>query len=887
VASSWHLLSLANVCQQLDCRDGGLSSEDAATRLERYGFNELEVVQKPHALARFARQFRNVLLYVLLAAAAVTALLAQWLDTGVILGVVLINAGIGFLQEGRAEQALEAIGKFLSPRATVLREGRPSDTDARFVVPGDVVLIAAGDRVPADIRLSYTKNLEIDESILTGESVPAFKNCELSDNRAAADISSQANIAFAGTLVTRGAARGFVVETGTTTQLGQISHLVRSVESITTPLLEKISVFGRRLAALILLLALAIGSFGYFIRGLALADMLTAAVSIAVAAIPEGLPPVITITLAIGVQLMAHRHAIVRRLPAVETLGEVNVICTDKTGTLTSSEMTVRSILLAGHSIEVTGTGYRPTGTFLENDSEIAAELPALQALLTAGFNCNDATLELDGSQWQVVGDPMEGALLSLAAKAGLDQGSNPWQRIDTIPFESESRFMAVLVRDISGRRTIFVKGAPETIFAMCEGSPDPKWLDRAAQLASSGQRLLALARRELTTSEQELTLRDVAGKLDLLGVVGISDPPRSEVPQALQQCHDAGIRVIMITGDHASTASAISREIGLTDKQSVVTGAQLDAMTADEFAATVADVDIFARTSPEHKLRLVQALQNDDQIVAMTGDGVNDAPALKRADIGVAMGVKGTEAARQAAEIVLADDNFSSIVRAVEQGRGIYDNISKSIAFLLPTSVAEALVVAAAIVLGFEPPITPVQILWVNMITAVTLGVALAFEPTEPQVMQRRPRAAREPILSGLTIWRTSAVSVLMLSGVLLLYFLERTVHGTDYARTVSVNALVVFEAVYLMSSRRLHRSLFSPGGFTGNRYVYVSILAVLGFQALFTYAWPLNSIFAALPISLDSWGRICVAGLALLCLVELEKLVRSAWLNRSVARK
>lgn len=888
MAFSWHLLSVADVRQRLASRESGLSAEEAATRLEQAGPNELEFARRPNVLARFARQFQNVLLYVLIGAATITALLGQWVDTGVILGVVLINAVIGFLQEGRAEQALEAISSFLSPRATVLRAGRPTDVDARLVVPGDVVLIAAGDRVPADLRLSYVKNLEVDESILTGESVPVRKSSELanaapdSDDESAIDRSSRANIAFAGTLITRGQARGLVIETGTSTQLGQISHLVSSVEKLTTPLLVKIAAFGRRLAALILLLAMAIGSFGFFIRELPLADMLIAAVSIAVAAIPEGLPPVITITLAIGVQLMARRNAIVRRLPAVETLGEVNVICTDKTGTLTTNEMTVRSVLLDDHTIEVTGVGYRPSGIFLEDGDEISAELPALQELLVAAFNCNDAALEFAGADWRVVGDPMEGALLSLAEKGGLDQAGNPWQRIDAIPFESERRFMAILSRDVSGQRAIFVKGAPETILQMCEGDPDPSWLDRASAMAEGGQRVLGLARRRLTMSEQELRLQDVEGKLELLGLVGIADPPRGEVPGALQQCHDAGIRVLMITGDHASTASAICREIGLTDKGTVVTGAELDSMTADEFRAAAADVDVFARTSPEHKLRLVQSLQDDGQVVAMTGDGVNDAPALKRADIGIAMGIKGSEAARQASEIVLADDNFASIVRAVQQGRGVYDNISKSIIFLLPTSVAEALVIAGAIILGFEPPINPVQILWINMITAVTLGVALAFEPIEPHVMQRRPRAARQRILSGLAIWRTSAVSVLMLGGVLSLFFLEQIEHGTDYARTVSVNALVVFEAVYLLSSRRLHGTLFSADGLTGNRFIYVSILAVLGFQALFTYSWPLNAIFDAVPISLASWVHICLAGLALLCLVELEKLARGVWADR-----
>lgn len=870
---------------ELNVDRDGLSASEAATRRARYGTNVLETETSPSAWRRLFRQFHNVLLYVLLGAAALTAGLGQWVDTAVIIGVVLINALVGFIQEGRAQQAVLAIRSMLRLHAVTLRKGRAVEIDAAELVPGDIIVLQAGDRVPADTRLLDSKHLEVDQSILTGESTPSSKDPGLLAEEVA--LPERANIAYAGTLITRGWAKALVVATAERTELGQISGALRSVQQLTTPLLEKIGVFARQLSLLILILAGAIALFGGLVHGYPTTDMLVAAVSIAVAAIPEGLPPVITITLAIGVQLMSRRHAVVRRLPAVETLGEVDVICTDKTGTLTANEMTTRTVVTADGRFEATGIGFTAYGELVPYASSQPRRPASLHELLSAALNCNDAQITVGDERYTVTGDPTECALAVLAAKGGLDpeDPAHSLERLDVIPFESEQRFMATLQRIDAEHNVVYVKGAPEVVIGMSkhelsEAGPGPvdagHWLASASKLAADGERVLALARMTLPADSQQISIEQLTGQLSLLGIVGTMDPPRPEVPEALRCCQLAGIRVKMVTGDHADTATAMARELGLSSGSPVLTGEDLDRLDDQALGVAVESTDVFARTSPAHKLRLVTALQANGHVVAMTGDGVNDASALKRSDVGIAMGRKGTQAAREAADVVLADDNFATIVQAVEAGRNIYENIRKSVVFLLPTSVTEALVIALAILIGYELPMTPVQILWINMITAVTLGIALAFEPGSVEVMRRSPRASQTPLLSGLVIWRTGFVSLVMLAGIAWLVAKESSQHEFEYARTAAVSLLVLFEAVYLISSRHIDRPSFFLEGLIGNRIVLLSIATVALFQLLFVYAGPFQLMFDSRPLDLETWQRIWLLGLGLFIAVELEKFVR-----------
>ncbi|OGB20941.1 MAG: carbonate dehydratase [Burkholderiales bacterium RIFCSPLOWO2_02_FULL_57_36] len=853
--------------------------------MARYGANTLPSPPKRSAVLRFLMQFHNVLIYVLLGAAAVTALLGHWVDTGVIIGVVLINAVIGHIQEGKAEQALDAIRRMLSLHAQVLRDGRRKEILAESLVPGDIVFVASGDKVPADLRLLEVRSLRIGEAVLTGESMavekrvePVSEDCELGD---------RFSIAYSGTLVTYGQGTGVVIATGAATEIGRISAMLGQMEGLTTPLLKKLTQFGRWLTWVILVASCLLFAFGTLAGGYSMREMFLAAVGLAVAAIPEGLPAIMTITLALGVQRMARRKAIIRRLPAVEALGSVTVICSDKTGTLTRNEMTVQQVITADAVFDVSGIGYDPRGDFTLDGGEIdEAQYQALKDVGRAVLLCNDASLRKEDGQWQLAGDPTEGALLTLALKAGLDQDfeKEARPRTDAIPFESEHRFMASLHHDHEGHHTVFLKGAPERVLELCraqreEGKDRPlefsRWHESMEIAAGSGMRLLAVAMRTEENARLELDFFDVeAGDFTLLAVVAITDPPRDEAIRAVAACRAAGIRVKMITGDHVATASAIGQRLALAARIRTVTGASLDAMDDTQLQELVAETEVFARASPEHKLRLVKALQARGEVVAMTGDGVNDAPALKRADVGVAMGCKGTEAAKEAAEIVLADDNFASIVAAVEEGRTAYDNIRKAFTFILPTNGGEAGMVLIAILLGINLPITPVQILWVNMVTAVTLSLAIAFEQGEADIMRRPPRDPKEPLLSRFLIWRIVLVSVLLVAGSLGLFLWELD-HGKDLAtaRTVAVNALVMGEITYLFNCRHMTASALNREGMLGNRFVLLAIGLLLVFQMLFTYLPVMQAMFGTAGLDLASWGRVVLFGLALMLIVEAEK--------------
>ncbi len=721
----------------------GLSATEAMRRLAEHGPNRLPEVRAHGPVVRFLRQFHNVLIYVLIGAAVVTGALQHWVDTGVILAVVLANAIIGFIQEGKAEAAMAAIRGMLAPKAAVLRDGRRVSVDGADVVPGDIVLLEAGDKVPADLRVIEARGLAAQEAILTGESVPVEKG--QSPVAADAALGDRRSMLWSGTLVTQGTARGLAVATGQATEIGRIGGLLAGVEQLTTPLVAQIDHFARWLSFLILLSSGLLLAYGYFVGHMPFSDLFMAVVGVAVAAIPEGLPAVMTITLAIGVQAMARRNAIVRRLPAIEAIGSVSVICTDKTGTLTRNEMVVAAAETADSAFAIDGEGYAPEGTIIPAGD--------LSRLARAAALCNDAALHCKDDVWTVEGDPMEGALLAFAGKVGGDHAA---RRLDAIPFDSRHRFMAVLTEGPQGRVT-HVKGAPERVLRMCGGIDMHHWHDRAEALARRGLRVLALAERP--EAGGRINAATLEGGLTFLGLVGLIDPPRPEAIAAVAECRAAGIRVKMITGDHAGTAAAIAAQIGLANSHRVLTGADLDKLDDAQLALEVVDVDIFARTSPEHKLRLVTALQAHGLSVAMTGDGVNDAPALKRADAGIAMGLKGSEAAKEAADLVLADDNFASIAAAVREGRTAYDNLKKVISFELPTNAGEAMVVVLALLLGLALPITAVQILWVNMITGITLGLALAFEPTEAGTMARPPRARNAPILSGGLVWHVGLV--------------------------------------------------------------------------------------------------------------------------------
>ena len=882
----WHAMPVAAVLGRLATTRRGLSTAEAGRRLARHGPNRVAGAPRRGALARFLAQFDNVLIYVLLGSAMVTAGLRHWVDTGVIVGVVVVNAVIGFIQEGKAERSLEAIRAMLAPQATVLREGRRMVIAAEALVPGDIVVLRAGDRVPADLRLIEARGLAIDEAPLTGESQAVEKS--VAPVAEAAPLAERASMAYGGTLVTHGAAVGVVAATGTATEIGRISAMVAEVRPLSTPLLRQMAGFGRWLTGAILAVAAATFAFGVLVRGFAAGEMFMAAVGLVVAAIPEGLPAIMTIALAIGVMDMARRNAIVRRLPAVETLGSVTVICSDKTGTLTRNELMVQSLVTGFAVYEVTGDGYAPEGTFaVAGEAAAPAACADLLAAARAALLCNDAELACDEGAWTVNGDPTDGALSALAMKAGLDIAfeRRVRPRTDLIPFESEHRFMATLHHDHEGHGLIYLKGAPERVLAMCAdqeiaGRRAPLdsayWSAKVEALAAAGQRVLAIAWRPATPEHRILEFRDVAQGLTLIAVFGLIDPPRPEAIAAVARCRAAGIRVKMITGDHPVTAQAIAARFALGGDDRVLTGADLDRLDDAGLSRVAGEVEVFARTAPEHKLRLVRALQGAREVVAMTGDGVNEAPALKCADIGVAMGRKGTEAAKEASEMVLADDNFATIVEAVEQGRTVYDNLRKSILFVLPTSGGEALTIVAAVVLGQALPITPVQILWVNMVTAVTLGLALAFEPTEPGVMVRPPRRPGAPILSPFLMWRVLFVSLLLLGGAFGLYEWQRGLGaGVEAARTVAVNALVAGEAVYLINCRRILARCWSPQAVFGSRPVVTAIVVVAGFQGLLTY-WPvMQGLFATAAVDARGWLGIGLFAIALFILVEGEKAV------------
>lgn len=882
----WHQMEVEEVLARLKTSREGLSDDEAARRLKQYGPNQLPVEEAPLPIVILLRQVKSPLIYILLAAGLVTALLGKYVDTGVILSVVVLDAIVGFTQEYKAEQALRALAGMTAPRARVLRRGKEREIPAVEVVPGDVVLLESGVKVPADLRLFRVVELQMDESLLTGESLPAIKRTEpVPDPNA--PIGDQVDMAFMGTSVTRGRGAGVVVATGTYTAIGQISAEVRQVGEVKSPLQARLT----HLAYLIAIIVLGVTALVFFLGLLAgenLADIFLTAVATAVATVPEGLPVTITAALAVGVWRMAQRKAIIRKLPAVETLGGCTYICSDKTGTLTRNEMTVTRIFDGEHLFEVTGVGYTPRGEFLLQGRPVRVQdYPGLELALRIGMLCNESSVYEEEGRYRVEGDPTEAALIVSAMKGGLDREreQEEYPLLDEVPFESERQYMATL-HDHHGQRLIFVKGAPERVLEMCETTyvhstaslVRQSALQESHRLASQGLRVLAMAYKPAAPGATKVDHRDVEAGLVFVGLQAMIDPPRPEAIEAVARCKQAGIQVVMITGDHRVTAEAVARQMSISRDSSIqcIDGRQLEGMDDEELFARVRHVSVFARATPHHKLRIVQQLQRHGEVVAVTGDGINDAPALKQADIGVAMGIAGTDVAKEAADMVLADDNFATIYAAVEEGRVVFDNIRKVVMFLIPTGLGLVLTVIASLVLKLPLPFLPAQAIWINLVTNGLQDVAMAFEPAEEDVGRRPPRDPREGVITRLMVERTALAGLVLLAGTLGVFLWQlNSAASIDHARTVAMTTMVLFQNFHIFNSRSFTRSIFQMDPLS-NRFLFVSIVAALGLHVLALHWAPLQFILRTEPLSLETWLVMVSVAATVLLAVELDKVVR-----------
>ncbi|MBK8448358.1 MAG: HAD-IC family P-type ATPase [Micropruina sp.] len=872
-----HALTTTDVLAALAAGPEGLTGAEAERRLQRYGPNRIEAAAREHPVKRFLRHFDDVLIYILLAAAALKAAMGEWIDFWVILAVAVINAVIGFVQGGRAEQALAGIRAMLSAEAQVRRDGQWISVPAQDLVPGDRVRVSAGSKVPADLRLLDATNLRVEEAALTGEAVPSDKST--APVEATAGIGDRSSMLFSSSLVSAGQGVGVVTATGTQAEIGRITAMLSEIDAFDTPLTRQIGAFGKQLSLVIAAMAVIMVLIGKLVHSMPANELISATIGFAVAAIPEGLPALVTITLALGVQQMAKRNAIIRQLPAVETLGSVTRICSDKTGTLTTNEMTVRTLVTPLGEYEVSGLGYNPAGGIELNGAPATIHTRGdLKAVIGVMSVVNDAEVTRVDGHWTLVGEPTEGALRTLGMKAGYDPSEYP--RTAVLPFDSEHKYMATANTTPEGHDVLMVKGAPDRLLDRATrqlaagGGIEPLdrawWDDRVDELSAQGLRVLAAASRPGGAAGVD---HDDLVELVMLGVTGIVDPPRPEAIRAIATCHAAGIKVTMITGDHVGTATAISREMGIFDEatEAAMTGAELEAATDAELRTIVNRTETFARTSPEHKLRLVKALQANGEIVAMTGDGVNDAPALKRADVGVAMGIKGTEATKEAADIVLADDNFATIEYAVEEGRRINDNLNKSVLFLLPTNGAQSLVVLVAVLFGWAMPLEPVQILWVNMITALTLSLALAYEPAEDDIMRRPPRPPGTPLVGARYLPRLALASALIAAATLVTFLIAtRLGVPTPVAQTWAVNTLALGQAAYLFNSRFLRESSLRREALGGNPVAWTVVGVMVALQIAFTYLPALNNWFGSSAVGVLGW--LVPLGFALLIFVATE---------------
>jgi magnesium-transporting ATPase (P-type) len=874
VEKNWCSLSSEDVFNLFNSHPDGLNEKEAEVRLARDGYNEVATKKEHGNIYRFLKQFSSPLIYLLIAAAIVVFFLNKYIDTIVILLVILANAIIGFIQEGKARDALASLAKLLVPEARVVRNRVSKVIQSRELVVGDVVLLESGDKVPADMRMFYTKNLRADESILTGESIPVEKKSDAIHTKCDS-LSDQNNVCFAGTLINQGQGRGIVVATGNKSQIGRISEFIRESKEISTPLLLKLEHMSVILSVAILIIAALTFVFGLF-RGFETIEIFMASVSLAVAAIPEGLPAVITISMAIGINRMASMNTIIRTMPSVETLGSATVICTDKTGTLTKNQMTVTQIYSAGKLYELTGTGYVPEGDFLLDGAKIdPLKNKALVETLRSGVLCNDASFrEVDN----IDGDPTEGALLI----SGMKAGNFYLSRKDVIPFEPGKNIMATLHEKEDGSKIVYVKGSPEKILSLCElqfNGEDVEPLDEKSinhaseQMASGALRVLGMAYKEMPEDMNNIETEDIKG-LVFTGLQGMMDPPREGVTEAIEKCKTAGIRVMMITGDHLETAYAIARKIGI-ETEGALSGKDIESMSDEHLKENLKSVAVFARTSPEDKLKIVKVLKKMGEIVAVTGDGINDAPALKTADIGISMGITGTEAAKEASNMVLADDKFSSIVAAIEEGRDVYSKIQKILVWTLPTNGGQALSIVFAVILGLTLPLVPLQILWLNTITAIGLGVPITIEPKEKGLLKKPPRPPKEPILTQLIKKRVLFVSLLIVAGAYFNFFMKLENGGNlDAARTVALNTIVFFQIFYLFNSKSMYDYVFRD--ILSNKIMLLGIAIVIVLQTMITYISSINQIFSTAPIQTMDWLMIIVVSSSVFFLIEIEKYLR-----------
>ncbi len=881
--TEWYQLSIKDVFEKLNTSEKGLSESEAKERLSQFGHNKLVEEKKISKLKIVLDQFKSPLIYILLIAAAVTTVLQEYIDTGVILIVVILNAIIGFIQEYKAEESVRALKKMVVQKARVIRIGKEKEIESTELVPGDIVLLTSGSKVPADIRLVKTLDLKIEEAMLTGESIPSEKTIHALKEKNLTP-GDQKNMAFMGTITVAGRAKGIVVGTGSSTILGQIAKEVKELTLTKSPLQTKIVRFAKFIGILVFLSAVAIFILG-LLKGEKFSDMLLTAVAASVATVPEGLPIVVTITLAIGISRMARRNAIIRKLTAVETLGSTTVIGSDKTGTLTKNEMTVRVIFDSVHSYSVTGTGYEPTGEILHELEPIDIKgQKHLQMTLIIGMLCNESSIYEENGQYKVDGDPTEGALIVSAMKAGLnpDTEKKHYPQISIVPFESEFGYMATL-HSHDPKRFIFVKGAPEKLLEMCKecAATDElrvnEILKFANNFAKEGIRVLAMAYKEVPNDVNEITHNDVKGNLIFAGIQGMIDPPRPEAIEAIKNCKTAGIKVVMITGDHVTTALAIAKTIGISGVEGkALTGKEIERMSDEELFDKVRDVSVFARVSPQHKLRITQQLIRHGEVVAVTGDGVNDAPALKAAHIGVAMGLTGTDVAKEASDMIIVDDNFASIFNAVEEGRVVFDNIRKVTLFLIPTGFAAVFSILTTIFMGIPIPYVPAQLLWINLVTNGLQDVALAFEPGEKAVIKRPPRNPKEGIMSNLMIQRSIIVGLLISGGVIYSFVLALDNGASlEKARTIAVTTMVFFQFFQAWNCRSETVSIFriSP---LSNPFLFYTMVAAFFAQLAFIYVPALQWVFRTEALNAYDWLTITIPALSVILIVEIDKMIR-----------
>ena len=875
---NWYRMKTHEALEKLGTTEEGLTEQEAAERLGKYGPNKLAEEERISRIKILLHQFTSPLIYILLVAAVVTLLLGEYIDTGVIVAVVLLNAVVGYFQEFKAEESVRSLKRLLVAKARVIRGGREKEIPGADLVPGDIVLLSSGARVPADIRLIHTNELRVDEAMLTGESLPVEKRTEplSEENLVAAD---QINMAFMGTAVVNGRAKGVVFATAGATMLGAIAGEVREIGVVRAPIQDKIDRFAK-LIGLIVMGASAVLFVVGLLLGESAKDMFMTAVAAAVATIPEGLPIVVTIAMAAGVARMAKNNAIIRKLPAVETLGSTTVICSDKTGTLTRNEMTVTRLFDGKFTCEVTGTGYEPTGEIVADEEDALNENGSLNRLLRIGLLCNESDLFEEEGRFRIDGDPTEGALIVSALKGGLleEEERENYPQLDIVPFESERGFMATL-HEHRGRKMIFAKGAPERIVEMCgDDSDQEEILSKARSFAEKGLRVLAFAWKEAADDQDELSHHDVESGMLFAGLQGMIDPPRTEVIEAIAGCKRAGMRVVMITGDHAVTAEAIGRQLGIVaGEEGVLAGRELETMSDDALFERVQQVSVYARVAPEHKLRITRQLIRHGETVAMTGDGVNDAPALKAAHIGIAMGITGTDVAKEASDMVLADDNFASIFSAVKEGRIVFDNLRKVTFFLIPTGIAAIISIIGAMIAAVPIPYIPAQLLWINLVTNGLQDVALAFEPGEKGIIDRPPRAPGEGIMSRMLMERTVLVGMVISIGVVWNYLTALGEGASlENARTVAVTTMVFFQFFQAWNSRSEYRSIFRINPL-GNPFLFYSMIAAFFAQLAFIYAPPLQWVFRTVPLTGAEWLRILLVSASIIVVVEIDKLLRT----------